>query len=77
MLDAVKAGATLFNNTYVQKVETVREPKLLYRCHTEETIFEAPLLIAADEPQKPRKRCYREKETGTRLGKRVCVTVYE
>ena len=32
---------------------------------------------SADEPQKPRKRCYREKETGTRLGKRVCVTVYE
>ena len=23
----------------------------------------------------PKKRCYREKETGTRLGRRVCVTV--
>ena len=25
----------------------------------------------------PKKRCYREKETGTRLGRRVCVTVDE
>jgi hypothetical protein len=23
----------------------------------------------------PKKRCYREKETGSRLGRRVCVTV--
>jgi hypothetical protein len=28
----------------------------------------------ADEPKK---RCYREKETGSRLGRRVCVTVDE
>ena len=25
----------------------------------------------------PKKRCYREKETGTRLGRRVCVVVAE
>jgi hypothetical protein len=30
---------------------------------------------SADASEKPKKRCYREKETGTRLGKRVCVTV--
>jgi len=31
----------------------------------------------AEVSEKPKKRCYREKETGTRLGKRVCVTVVD
>jgi hypothetical protein len=30
---------------------------------------------AAVETKKPKKRCYREKETGSRLGKRICETV--
>lgn len=29
----------------------------------------------ASVAEEPKKRCYREKETGSRLGKRVCVTV--
>ncbi len=37
---------------------------------------EAPETSAATA-DKPKKRCYREKETGSRLGKRVCVTVDE
>ncbi len=28
---------------------------------------------ASAETQKPKKRCYREKTTGSRLGERVCV----
>lgn len=28
----------------------------------------------AEASEQPKKRCYREKETGTRLGKRICVT---
>ena len=48
MLDAVSVGVTLHNNIYIERVETVREPSLLYRCYAQATIFEAPLLIAAD-----------------------------
>lgn len=32
---------------------------------------------SADVAEKPKKRCYREKETGSRLGRRVCVDVYD
>ena len=32
---------------------------------------------AAAETKKPKKRCYREKDTGSRLGVRTCETVLE
>jgi hypothetical protein len=32
---------------------------------------------ASAAADKPKQRCYREKETGSRLGRRVCVTVDE
>ena len=52
MEEAVKAGATLINNTYIDTVETVREPSLMYRCFAQtdgnNRVLEAPLLIAAD-----------------------------
>lgn len=32
---------------------------------------------AAAETKKPKKRCYRDKDTGSRLGVRICETVLE
>ncbi len=46
---AITAGATYINNTYIEGIETYHEDGVkMYRCVAEGKTFEAPLLVAAD-----------------------------
>ncbi len=47
--DAVKKGAQLINNTYIDRVETGTEDgRRIYRCYAGDELYEAPILVAAD-----------------------------